>query len=71
MKIKLRRGTIETVNPETRTLHKWFVFKFTYPKEMAGAYGCVDGAWRWATAGDRDIAMERMKAAATKKEETA
>lgn len=60
--IRFRRGTLEQVNLDTRRLEKWHVFKFTAPVEFRGAYGAVDGVWKWATAAERDEAMKRMKA---------
>jgi len=58
---KFRRGTVETVNLETRTLETWYTFKFTHPVEFRGYYGSVGGAWKWPTAAERNAALERMK----------
>lgn len=59
--IKFRRSTIETVNLAEGRLITWYVFKFTSPAEMKGAYGAVDGVWRWQTRTERDDALRIMK----------
>ena len=58
---KFRRGTIQTINMVTKRLETWYIFKFTSPASFKGAYGAVNGAWKWPTRSERDDALRITK----------